>query len=222
MIIKVCGLRDNTNIKEIVGLGIDWIGMVFCESSPRNVTMIPTYAGIIPDRSSISDSPSTIHHCKRVGVFIDEMPQNIITRVVNFQLDLIQFDGHETPTLMRNLRLTFHPDICPHIQMIKTIPLESTQSLALCKDYEGCADLFLFVPAAEDVNYDSFLQIVNSYQGKSPFLIGGLSSTNDAESISNLHHPLFMGVDLADAFDTVPGMKNTDLLKDFIKRLRKI
>lgn len=222
MIIKVCGLRDDTNIKEIIGLGIDWMGMVFCESSPRHVTMIPTYAGIIPDRSSISDSPCPIHHCKRVGVFTDEMPQNIITRVVNFQLDLIQFDGHETPTLLRNLRLTLHPDIHPNIQIIKTIPLEDTQSLDACKAYEGCADLFLFVPAAKDINYESFLQTVDSYQGETPFLAGGLSSINDVENISNLHHPLFKGVDLADAFDTVPGMKDAELLKRFIKRLREI
>jgi phosphoribosylanthranilate isomerase len=222
MIIKVCGLRDDTNIKEVVGLGIDWIGMVFCESSPRNVTMIPTHAGIIPDRSSIVSAECRIHDCKRVGVFVDEMPQNIITRVVNFQLDLIQFDGHETPTLLRNLRLTFLPDICPHIQMIKTIALENVLSLASCKDYEDCTDYFLFVPATADMTYDSFLQIVSSYQGSNPFLIGGFSDVNDVEGISRLRHPLFMGVDLADAFDTTPGMKNTELLKSFIKRLRKI
>ena len=51
VIVKVCGLRDGENIRQVAELGVDWIGMIFWPKSPRNVTMISTYAGIIPDRA---------------------------------------------------------------------------------------------------------------------------------------------------------------------------
>ena len=60
MTVKVCGMRDGENIRQVAALGVDWIGMIFWAKSPRNVTMIPTHAGIIPDRGSIS--PLSTHH----------------------------------------------------------------------------------------------------------------------------------------------------------------
>ena len=102
MIVKVCGMRDGENIRQVAELGVDWIGMIFYPQSPRNVTMIPSHAGISRDRGSVVGD----FKAKRVGVFVDEMAQNVVTRVVNFKLDMVQFHGHETPTLIRNLRRT--------------------------------------------------------------------------------------------------------------------
>ena len=140
MIIKDCGMRDGENIRQVAELGVDWIGMIFWPKSPRNVTMIPTHAGIIPDRGTDIGN----FKAKRVGVFVDEMAQNIITRVVNFQLDLIQLHSHETPTLIRNLRRTLDPDIRPGVKFIKAISVESCDDIATYRDYEDCVDCFLF------------------------------------------------------------------------------
>ena len=143
MIIKVCGMRDEANIRQVAELGVDWIGMIFYNKSPRNVTMIPTHAGIIPDRGSLS-SLSAHHLPLKVGVFVNEMAQNIITRAVNFKLDMIQFHGHETPTLIRNLRRTLDPDIRPGIRFIKAISVSSRDDIAAYKNYADCVDYFLF------------------------------------------------------------------------------
>ena len=37
MIIKVCGMRDPENIREVAVLGIDWIGLIFFAGSPRRI-----------------------------------------------------------------------------------------------------------------------------------------------------------------------------------------
>ena len=128
-IIKVCGMRNGENIRAVTALGVNWIGMIFWDKSPRNVTMIPTHAGIIPDRA---EAPSDLHQggkVSRVGVFVDEMAQNIITRAVNYQLDLIQLHGHESPTFIRNLRRTLDPDIRPGLQFIKAISIPTGDPL---------------------------------------------------------------------------------------------
>jgi len=35
MIVKVCGMRDAENIREVEALGVDWMGFVFHRNSPR-------------------------------------------------------------------------------------------------------------------------------------------------------------------------------------------
>lgn len=51
MLIKVCGMRDADNIREVSQLGVDMIGFIFYPKSPRFVQMISSKAGIIPDYS---------------------------------------------------------------------------------------------------------------------------------------------------------------------------
>lgn len=217
MIIKVCGLRDSENIRQVIELGVDWIGFVFCERSPRNVTMIPTHAGIIPDRGSLSTiTPG--HSPLRVGVFVDEMAQNMITRVVNYQLDFIQLNGHESPTLIRNLRSTLIPDIQPNIRFIKTISVRSHEDVAAFKKYEDCVDFFLFdIQESAVENSRAFdWNILDAYDGQTPFLLGGGIGPNDAERVHSFHHPHCVGIDLNTCFEASPGMIDIEKLKTFL------
>ena len=39
MIIKVCGMRNPENIREVEGLGIDWMGLIFFAGSPRKISV---------------------------------------------------------------------------------------------------------------------------------------------------------------------------------------
>ena len=43
MIIKVCGMRDAQNIRDVESLGIDWIGMIFWPHSKRFIGEVPSY-----------------------------------------------------------------------------------------------------------------------------------------------------------------------------------
>ena len=230
LIVKVCGMRDGENIRQVAELGVDYIGMIFWEKSPRNVTMIPTHAGIIPDRSSLSEqisdhpSPFTPHPSpKRVGVFVDEMPQNIITRVVNFKLDMVQFHGHETPTLIRNLRRTLDPDIRPGIQFIKAISVENRDDIAAYKDYADCIDYFLFDTKCLTVGGSGQQfdwSLLSAYDGDVPFLLSGGIGPDDAERLRAFHHPKCIGIDLNSRFETEPGTKDINKLKTFLQEIR--
>ena len=221
LIIKVCGLRDGENIRQVAGLGIDWIGMIFWDKSPRNVTMIPTHAGIIPDRGSIS--PLTSHSTPlRVGVFVDEMPQNIITRVVNFQLDLVQLHGHETPTVIRNLRSTLDPDIRPGIKFIKAVSVMRREDIAAYKDYEDCVDYFLFdtkCPTVGGSGNQFDWSILEAYDGRIPFLLSGGIGPDDAGRVRAFRHPKCVGIDLNSRFESAPAIKDVDALSRFLKEL---
>jgi len=219
MKIKVCGMRDGENIRWVAALGVDWIGMIFWDKSPRYVTMIPTDAGIIPDRADTT--PKT--DIKRVGVFVDEMPQNIITRAVNFELDLIQLHGHETPTMIRNLRRTLDPDIRPGIQFIKAISVSCRDDIAAYKPYEDCVDYFLFdtkCPTVGGSGSQFDWSVLEAYNGSKPFLLSGGIGPDDAERVKAFHHPQCIGIDLNSRFETAPGVKDVDLLRTFIQHIK--
>lgn len=226
--IKVCGMRDSNNIREVVNLGVDYIGMIFWAKSPRNVTMIPTHAGIIPDRGSLAalpsqPSPRNAHRSPHsVGVFVDEMAQNIITRVVNFKLDVIQLHGHETPTLIRNLRTTLDPDIRPDIQIWKAISISNADDLAACKTYEDCVDAFVFDTRCASMGGSGKQfdwNMLDAYEGQKPFLLSGGIGPDDAPRIKTFRHPQCMGIDLNSRFEAAPGIKDIELLTAFLSQL---
>ncbi len=223
MIIKVCGMRDGENIRQVAALGVDWIGMIFWEKSPRNVTMIPTHAGIIPDRSSLSfPQKDTKGRTKYVGVFVDEMPQNIITRVVNYHLDIIQLHGQESPTLIRNLRATLDPDILPGAQIAKAISIKEPTDIERYKLYEDCVDYFLFDTKCKTVggSGEQFdWKVLDAYHGSKPFLLSGGIGPDDAERIRAFRHPQFAGIDLNSRFETAPAQKDVEALRQFLSAL---
>lgn len=221
MIIKVCGMRDGENIRQVTELGVDWIGMIFWDKSPRNVTMIPTNAGIIPDRAN-GQLPVANGQWKRVGVFVDEMAQNIVTRVFNYKLDLIQLHGNESPTLIRNLRATLDPDIRPGIKIIKTISVGNRNDIAVYKTYEDCVDYFLFDTKCQTMggSGEQFdWNVLHAYDGELPFLLGGGIGPDDAERVRNFQHPKCIGINLDSRFETEPGIKDISKLKQFYKAI---
>lgn len=119
----------------------EWIALDFRKEALQPLSMVSSHAGIIPDYVVDTQKESHQPNYCRMGIFSDEMPQNIITRVVNYHLDIILMHGHETPTLIRNLRCTLDPDICPGIRFVKTIHIQKEEGIA---PYKDCVDYFFF------------------------------------------------------------------------------
>ena len=221
MIIKVCGMTDSGNIKDVAALGIDWIGMVFCPESPRYVGMTPSYAGIIPDKGTIDAGVTNV---KNVGVFADATSQEIITRIVNFKLDIIQLNGNESPVMIDNLRNTIVPDINPDIKIIKAIRISRPEDIESHRAYEAHADYLLFdtkrsTKGGSDRQFD--WSALDTYDGRTPFLLGGGIGPDDAERIKNLRNPKMAGIDINSRFETSPGIKDMAMLSKFICNIRQ-
>lgn len=229
MIIKVCGMRDAKNIQEVAELGIDLMGFIFYPKSPRYVQMISSQAGIIPDYSeerfrsvAYGERPSAVG-VQRVGVFVDEMPQSIITRVYNYKLDYVQLHGQERPVMIENLRRTLVPDLTPHIKIIKVISVAGAEDVKRCNDYEGLVDLFLFDTKSPELGGSGRQfgwNVLQTYDGQTPFLLSGGIGPDDVAQIKAFHHPQFAGIDLNSKFETAPAVKDVDLLRQFIQAVR--
>lgn len=212
-------MRDADNIRDISALGVDMIGLIFYPPSPRYVQQFSSGAGIIPDYA-----PDMGKTPLRVGVFVDDMPQNIVTRVYNYKLDYIQLHGNEPRETLENLRATIDPDIKPKIKIIKAISVSSAEDIKKYKEYVGAADLFLFDTKCKTVGGSGELfdwQVLQAYDGDVPFLLSGGIGSDDAERIKNFHHPKCIGIDLNSKFEIEPALKDVEKLKQFLVKIKK-
>lgn len=227
MIIKVCGMRDPENIRAVSALDIDWMGFVFWRDSPRYLQQISSRTGTLPDYSSLRDDAMRKKadgkkDILRVGVFVDDMPQNIVTRVVNYRLDIVQLHGDESPVMMENLRRTIDPDIHQGIKLMKTIYVGCADDLKCCADYAGVADYFLFEPKKPaDTEACIDWDVLAAYDGQVPFILGGDIGPNDVERLRRFSHPSFCGISVDAQFETAYAMKDVVALKAFVECLRK-
>ena len=235
MVIKVCGMRDAQNIREVSQLGVDMIGMIFYPKSSRYVEMQSSHAGIIPDYAkedigasdssgSSSESVSTSSKSPaRVGVFVDDMVQNIVTRVVNYHLDYVQLHGNEPREMCENLRSTLDPDIRPGIKIIKAISVSDASDIQKYKEYVGAVDLFLFDTKCKTVGGSGQQfdwQVLEQYDGEVPFLLSGGIGPEDASRLHAFHHPKCIGIDLNSRFEIEPGVKDVEKLKGFLNEIQ--
>lgn len=199
MITKVCGMRDAQNIRDVEALGIDWIGMIFWPKSKRYVAEVPSY---LPE------------HLKKVGVFVDSTLDDILQHISDYQLDIIQLHGQESPDFAKALK--------PHT-IIKAFNIEKAGDLLQTEKYKGIADYFLFDTKGKMVggNGQKFdWSVLTAYQGKTPFLLSGGIGPEDAESVRSFHHPRCIGIDLNSRFESEPGFKDINQLKTFINNIR--
>ena len=237
MNVKVCGMRDADNIREVSQLDIDMMGFIFYPKSPRYVKMLSSKAGIIPDYSAerIQRLSATDNERKnaeemmelklpaRVGVFVDDMPQNIVTRVYNYDLDYVQLHGEEPRETIENLRATLEPDIKPGIKIIKAISVGSAEDIQKYKEYVGAVDLFLFDTKCKTVggSGEQFdWQVLDAYDGDTPFLLSGGIGPDDVERVKAFRHPKCIGIDLNSKFEIEPGLKDVEKLKKFIEQVK--
>lgn len=199
MIVKVCGMRDAANIRQLEALGIDWMGMIFWPKSKRYVSTPPVY---LPQ------------HVRKVGVFVDASLDAIRQHVEDYHLDIVQLHGQESPETLKALK---------PLTLIKALNIATPEDLQKTEPYEGLADYFLFDTKGESVggNGEKFdWSVLDNYQGKTPFLLSGGIGSEDAEVVKTFHHPKCIGIDLNSRFETEPGLKDITKLKQFLEAIR--
>ena len=199
MNIKVCGMREAENIRHIEALGIDMMGFIFWPESSRYVCSPPHY---LPTK------------CKRVGAFVDASIEAGIQHSLDYQLDIIQLHGHETPAFAHQLS---------QWTTIKVFNIATSDDLIQTKAYEGSVDFFLFDTKGKSIggNGEKFdWSVLDAYKGRTPFLLSGGIGPEDAERVKAFRHPRCMGIDLNSRFETAPGLKDVNQLKEFIQQIR--
>ena len=203
--VKVCGMRDADNIRKVEALGIDMMGFIFYPKSSRYISKRPAY---LPQK------------CKRIGVFVDATVEDILQHIADYQLDIVQLHGHESPDFIRALRFQVSGF---KFQVIKAFNIATIEDLEAVAPYEGIVDYFLFDtkgPSAGGNGEKFDWSILEAYHGDTPFLLSGGIGPNEAERVKAFHHSKCIGIDLNSKFEVHPALKDINKLKEFIKKIR--
>lgn len=156
----------------------------FRPDSHQQMQMVSTHAGIIPDRAGALSAREG--DC-RVGLFADAMPQNIITCVVNFALDVVVLCGHESPTLIGNLRSTIDPDIHKGLKIWKQVDVVAWKDVEAAACYAESIDAFLFCIDHCDAK-EKLMQAFSDYHAGVPFMVNSSASADSARLAESFDH----------------------------------
>jgi phosphoribosylanthranilate isomerase len=207
MLIKVCGMRRERNIAEVALSAPDLMGFIFYDRSPR-------YAGEMPPRALDTLSPAT----KRVGVFVDAPKERILEIARKYALDLVQLHGAESPEMCSALR-------AEGLGVIKAFGIGSREGVERAAAYEGTCDYYVFDTAGAEHGgtgrkFDHSL--LTAYSGSTPWLLSGGLGPEEAPALALFarKNPRCAGFDINSRFETAPGTKDPEAIKQFMKTIK--
>ena len=192
--IKICGMRDHSNILQVAALGPQYMGFIFYDKSPRFVG------------ESFSLPPSLPSSIKKVGVFVNESTTVIADRGSSTGFDFVQLHGNETADQCASLKDT-------GLKVIKVFSVDEDFEFRNTNPYKRHVEFFLFDTKGKlyGGNAKTFnWELLKKYDQEVPFFLsGGLSPANIAQlgdvSNMNLH-----ALDLNSGVELSPGMKNIE------------
>jgi phosphoribosylanthranilate isomerase len=209
---KVCGLTQLHQLEELNDMGVEFGGFIFYAKSPRYVLNSMQTKQIKGFKGNLN----------KVGVFVNASEQEILDRVDDCGLYLVQLHGNETPK--------FCEKISNYITTIKAFRVDDNFPLAWqMKEYEEVVDMYLFDTAASGFG-GTGLQFNWNILTQSPitkpfFLSGGIGANNidEIKQFASLEvgKNLFC-IDINSKFEQMPGIKDLDLVKNFVSQLKNV
>ena len=192
--------------------------------------LLPDYLGFIfwePSKRSFEGSMSRdISGPKRVGVFVNADPAEIILQVYEHSLSAVQLHGKETPGYCTQLRELLNSQHTSGIEIIKAFAIDKEFNFKLLKEYEISCDFFLFdtrgdLPGGTGRRFD--WQLLRNYKMEKPYFLSGGIGPSDAVSIKSFlalpEAENCYAIDLNSRFETKPGLKDVEALKSFMKEI---
>lgn len=195
--LKVCGMRDEVNLNALIELKPDFIGFIFHEKSSRNVTDL--IATTVPE------------YISKVGVFVNKPIEFIDGKITNYSLDYIQLHGIESPKFCSELK-------DKGVKIVKAFNVSDNFDFTTLRSYEPFCDYFLFDAFGKQAGGNGIVfnwDLLQNYNGNTPFLLSGGIDKTMAGTIKNFNHSKFIGIDINSGFETAPAMKNIKNIKAF-------
>ena len=200
MIIKVCGLKDAENLLELCKLNISMVGYNFYAPSPRYVDHL------LPD---ITDK------IKKAGVFVNASLDEIKEKKELYNLDYAQLHGDESVAFAKEVKF--------FVPVIKVFRINDQFDSAILQLYNFC-DYFLFDTATDKFGGSGQKfewKILNEWEINTPFLLSGGIGPGDVDGILKIVHPQFKGIDINSKFEVSPGIKDVEMVRNFVTEVRK-
>ena len=196
--VKICGFTEANNAREAALAGVDAIGLVFYDKSPRNVD-------IHSAQKIIEALPPFIN---RVGLFVNANPSFIDEILCEVPLDTLQFHGDESVLDCAQYQM-------PFIKSLRVKPDTNVKEIA--ENFSSASALLLdsFSPSSYGGTGESFDWSLACVKISLPIILaGGLTVDNVADAIKQVNP---YAVDASSGVESAPGVKDIDKIEAFIR-----
>ena len=203
--VKLCGLTTQGDIDAAATAGAAYVGLVFFDKSPRNVS-------IETARSMALHAPIGLAKVALV-VNADDAALDRITASVT--LDMLQLHGSETPDRVAAVKARYG------LPVMKALGIASRADVARAQLYSGVADQLLLdakpaegetLPGGNGLSFD--WRLLEGESWSVPWMLaGGLTPDNVTEAVrcSGAQQ-----VDVSSGIETAPGQKSATLMAKFV------
>jgi len=210
---KICGLSTPEAVRAALDGGAAYLGFVFFEKSPRNLT---------PEAAARLVAPLGGQGAvKTVAVTVDPDDVLIDRLMATMKPDLIQVHGKETPARVRQIAERSGTGV------IKAFSVSSASDVDQARAFETVAEQFLFdarpvegsvLPGGTGARFDWTLLDGRRF-ARPHFLAGGLDPWNVAEAVRASAAPL---VDVSSGVERGPGLKDPALITAFLDAVKRV
>ena len=197
--VKICGFTEPNNARDAALAGVDAIGLVFYDKSPRNVD-------IHSAQKIIEALPPFIN---RVGLFVNANPSFIDEILCEVPLDTLQFHGDESVLDCAQYQM-------PFIKSLRVKPDTNVKEIA--ENFSSASALLLdsFSPSSYGGTGESFDWSLACVKISLPIILaGGLTVDNVADAIKQVNP---YAVDASSGVESAPGVKDIDMLCEIISK----
>ena len=196
--VKICGFTEAENARQAAIAGVDAIGLVFYDKSPRNID-------ILRAQEIIEALPPFVN---RVGLFVNANPSFVDEVLCEVSLDTLQFHGDESPLDCSQYQM-------PFIKSLRVKP--ATNVLQVADEFSSASAILLdsFNPSAYGGTGEAFDWSLACVDISLPIILaGGLNETNVSAAISQVKP---YAVDASSGVESAPGVKDIDKIVAFIR-----
>ena len=207
--IKICGINDKLCMDAAVESKADYIGLVFYEKSPRNLTLGDAQQ-LLKNRNQ---------HSKIVALTVNSDDDFIKDIKQNIKPDYFQFHGNETPLRCKEIKVKFETPIIKGIGIKNKLDL-----IKAIQDYENLCDVLLLdspstiLPGGNGEMFNWNI-IKNCEPQKKWMLAGGLNINNIEQAVKISNPP---AIDISSGVEISKGIKDPEMIKNFISKCRNI
>ena len=207
--VKICGLANVDDVRACADAGANYLGLVFFEKSPRNIT-IPAA------RELALAAPLGL---AKVALVVNPSDAELDAITGTVPLDMLQLHGRETPERVAEVKARYG------LPVMKAVGIADGDDLPKLESYFGVADQILVdakppkggeLPGGNGLSFD--WRLIAGRRWPCPWMLaGGLTPENVAEAVKMTGAKQ---VDVSSSVEDAPGQKNAELIQKFVQSSR--
>ena len=211
MRVKVCGMTDLDQIRQLDAMGVDFAGFIFYPKSPRYVARHISGEQVKKARLRLG----------KVGVFVNADYDEVMRQVDSYGLDMVQLHGDETPR--------FCEQLANYISVVKVFRLSDNDPIDwMIRPYQEYCDMFLFDTegagyggTGKKFNWDT---LKPAHIDKLFFLSGGIEPADVEKLLAFEREPVarkLFAIDINSKFETSPGIKDLKKIRTMLDGVKQ-